>query len=68
VTRSELVALVAKLMDGDFSSDAEVDSAVRSLQAAVPHPAVTNLVFHDDRSLTAEDVVDEALAYRAMPL
>jgi hypothetical protein len=50
------------------SSDYEVDEAVRSLQAAVPHPRVTDLVFHDDRDLTAEQVVDEVLAYRATPL
>jgi hypothetical protein len=68
VDRSELVALVARLMHGDFASQDEVEDAASSLQAAVPHPRVTDLIFYDDRDLTAEQVVDEALAYGATPL
>lgn len=67
-TRAELVALVARIMSGNYDSESAQDEDVRQLQQAVPHPRVTDLLFWDDRDLTPEQVVDEALAYRPFAL
>lgn len=66
--RTELVALVARIMSGDYNSESAQDEDVRRLQQAVPHPRVTDLMFLDERGLTPEQVVDEALSYRPFEL
>lgn len=70
--RAELVSLVEFLMSGRCTTD-EQDLAVRHLASRVPYPRVTDLVFWPqsegfDRELTAEEVVDAALAYRPIEL
>ncbi|MES2644502.1 MAG: hypothetical protein V4850_33755 [Myxococcota bacterium] len=49
-------------MDAD-DSEAEISNLIAQVSRAVPHPTWTDLVYHDTRELTAEQVVDEALAY-----
>ena len=66
--RAELVTLVARIMSGDYSSDTALDDDLRRLRAAVVHPGVTDLIFWDERHLTPEQVVDEALAYKPIAL
>lgn len=61
VSRAELGA---RIMSGDYSSEVAQDEDVRRLEAAVLHPRVTDLMFWDERNLTPEQVVDEALNYR----
>jgi hypothetical protein len=34
------------------------------LEKSVPHPEVSDLIFWDDRNLTAEEIVEEALSYQ----
>jgi hypothetical protein len=49
------------------------DAALRELEARVPHPRVSSLIFWPNhqgfgRELTPDDVVDLALAYRQIEL
>lgn len=59
-------------MDGDYSSDEEVDSLVAEFQRGVLDPAATELIFwstdHFDHEPTAAEVVDRALSYRPIEL
>ncbi|WP_411348049.1 hypothetical protein [Paenibacillus sp. WLX2291] len=65
--RQQLIALVQRIMDGE-GSEGKQDEWLELLQRQVPHPEVSNLIFWDERDLTAEQIVDEALNYRAILL
>lgn len=70
--RQELVRLVTYLRSAEGTED-EQDAALAALEAQVPHPRVSSLIFwpnHEglDRELTPDEVVDLALAYRAIEL
>lgn len=66
-TREELVELVRKIVSC-AGTEEEIDGWIDELQSRVPHPAVTDLIYHGDREYTPEEVVDLALAYRVTPL
>jgi hypothetical protein len=67
-SRAELVALVTRIMSGDYASEADQDEDVRLLEQAVPHPAVTDLMFWKKPELSPDEVVDEVLAFRPFAL
>ncbi|MCT9089847.1 bacteriocin immunity protein [Streptomyces sp. ASQP_92] len=63
ITREELVEIVRRLL----TADPEIDYYLRVLEANVPHPRVSDLVFHPSdaqQEVSAEGIVDEALTYR----
>ncbi len=62
-TREELIELVRKISDC-AGTEEEIDAWLDELQQRVPHPAVTDLIYHGDRARTADEIVDLALAYR----
>ncbi|MFD7096769.1 hypothetical protein [Streptomyces xanthophaeus] len=68
ITRDELVEIVRRLQ----TATPESDYYLRLLEANVPHPRVSDLVFHASsdrrRGATAEQIVDEALKYRPIAL
>ncbi|MEU9447309.1 bacteriocin immunity protein [Streptomyces sasae] len=66
-TREELIQMVQQLIDARLP-EAEEDALVEELKQSVPHPRVTDLIYYSDRDLTAEEVVDQALAYRPIEL
>lgn len=65
--RSHLVELVRKLMDAE-GTEAELDDMLTELQQQVPYAEMSNLIFWDDRDLTPEQIVEEALAARPIIL
>ncbi len=67
LTRSQLINLVQRIMDAAGTED-EIDAWIGILESNVPHPEVTDLIFYSEPKLTAEEVVEKALAYRATPL
>ena len=67
MTRDELVNLIRKIMEAE-GTEAEIDGYMATVTSNVPHPNWTDLVFHDERDLTPEQMVDEALAYRPITL
>lgn len=67
LNREQLIELVQRIMNGEGSED-EQDEWLELLGQQVPHPEVSNLIFWDERELTAEQIVDEALNYRPILL
>lgn len=71
MSRTAAVALVQRIMDADFASEAEVDSRLEMLERALACPTgyVSDLIFWPPESeLSADEVVDTALAYRPIAL
>ena len=69
MTREELVKIVARIMKAD-GNEHELEELERVLSQNVPHPAVSELIFYPPNGieLSAEEIVDRALAYEPMPL
>ncbi|MGW6616969.1 e9imm peptide [Streptomyces erythrochromogenes] len=69
MTRDEAVELVQRLMDGSITNEAEVDAALQSLKVGLGCPHISDYIFWDfDPALSAEKVVDRALAYEPFAL
>lgn len=66
-SREELIRMVQQLIDADLPEDEE-DRLVEELKLSVLHPRVTDLIYYNSPKLTAEEVVDRALAYRPVEL
>ena len=68
MSEEELVRLVQRIMDHDGTEE-EVNQMMHKLEANVPHPEVSDLIFwNKDGDLTAEEVVKRALAYKPILL
>jgi hypothetical protein len=67
LSRDEVLEMVRRLARGE-GEDNEVGEWVESLNASVPHPGIVNLIFHDRRGLTPEQIVDEAFSYQPQAL
>ncbi|MFI8966459.1 e9imm peptide [Streptomyces sp. NPDC053493] len=71
MSRAEAIALVQQIMNGDYASEDEADSWLDRLDGALACPSghVSGLIFWPpERELSADEVVDQALAYRAIAL
>lgn len=66
-SREELVRMVQLLIDARLTEEEE-DRIVDELKSSVVHPRVTDLIYYHTPKLTAEEVVDRALAYRPIEL
>ncbi|MDN8591684.1 hypothetical protein Q0V21_23245 [Paenibacillus sp. 11B] len=62
-----LIDLVRKLMNAEGTED-ELDEILTELRQQLPHAEISNLIFWDDRDLTPEQIVEEALAARPIIL
>ncbi len=68
LSREELIDLVEGIKDPRGTED-DTNRELALLEANVPDPNVSDLIFWPDGpELTAEEVVDKALAYQAIPL
>ncbi|MDX3227038.1 hypothetical protein [Streptomyces sp. ME19-01-6] len=65
--RNELVNLAERVMAAE-GMEGEHGDLARLLEENVPHPRVLDLIYYSDPPLTAEEVVDKALAYRPIEL
>ncbi|MEV0694239.1 e9imm peptide [Streptomyces sp. NPDC050388] len=71
LSRVEAVALVQRIMEADYASEDEVNNWLDRLDRALACPSghVSDLVFWSpERELSAEEVVDQALACRPISL
>lgn len=62
-----LIELVRKLMNAEGTED-ELDEMLTELEQEMPYAEISNLIFWDDRDLTPEQIVEEALAARPIIL
>ena len=68
LTRHELIKLVQKIMNAE-GTEYEIHNNVNILEKNVPHPEVSGLIFWPKNGEpTAEEVVNEALAYKPIQL
>ncbi|MFF7071159.1 hypothetical protein [Streptomyces pseudovenezuelae] len=63
----ELIRMVQLLIDADLPEEEE-DLIVEKLRSRILDPRLTDLIYHNTPKLTAEEVVDRALAYRPIEL
>ncbi|MEU7136013.1 e9imm peptide [Streptomyces sp. NPDC046261] len=71
MSRAEAVALVQRIMDVDYAFEEEADGWLEALDRALACPTghVGDLIFWPaGRELSADEVVDQALAYRPIAL
>ncbi|MGY4389577.1 e9imm peptide [Streptomyces sp. TE12347] len=69
MTRDEAMKLVQRLMDGSITDEPEADAALESLKAGLGCPHISDYIFWDfDPALSAEKVVERALAYEPFAL
>ena len=66
--RAELIAVVQKLLNADYSSEDERHQLLALIERNVRHPYVSDLIFYPEREMTAEEIVDTALAYEPIHL
>ncbi|MGQ5636472.1 MULTISPECIES: bacteriocin immunity protein [unclassified Streptomyces] len=66
-SREELIRIVQQLIDARLPEEEE-DALLEELKASVIHPRVSDLIYYSNPPLTAEEVVDQALAYRPIEL
>ncbi|MDR9743764.1 MULTISPECIES: bacteriocin immunity protein [Paenibacillus] len=62
-----LVELVRKLMNAEGTEN-ELDEMLNELQQQMPYAEISNLIFWDNRDLTPEQIVEEALSARPIIL
>ncbi len=68
LNREELIILVQRIMDVDGTEE-EIDQMMDTLEANVIHPEVSDLIFYSKKEdPAAEEIVDEALAYKPIIL
>jgi hypothetical protein len=70
MNRSEAVRLVGRLIAGDYASDADAIDLLKRLERGLCCPHISNFIFHpaSHRQPTAEQVVEQALAYQPFAL
>jgi hypothetical protein len=64
MTRTEMITIIARLYTGK-DNDAEATRLVMMLENELPNANVGDLIFHDFRGLTPEQVADEAIQIEA---
>ncbi|MFP8905516.1 e9imm peptide [Streptomyces atacamensis] len=68
MTRGEALLLVRRLLEGDYADDSEGDALVDELERGLACPRVGDYLYCDrGPEVTADEVVDRALAYRQTP-
>jgi hypothetical protein len=65
--RPRAVELVSMIRSGELS-DERCAALIDELARLIPHPAWTDLMFYRNPSLSNDEVVSEALAYRPFAL
>ena len=66
--RDELVAIVRRIQSSDYATEADGDRLLDHLKRSVPDPEVSDLIFWRKPALSAEEIVDRALAYEPITL
>ena len=67
LTREQLLELITKLSEGEGTEQEEIEWLML-IEANVIHPAVSDLIFYRDPSLSPEEVLEEALSYKPILL
>jgi hypothetical protein len=66
-TKDQLVDLVAKVQGG-AGAEEEIHAWLTFVDRHVPAPTVSDLIYYSDPELSAEEVIEQAFAYRPIIL
>ncbi|MFE2606013.1 e9imm peptide [Streptomyces sp. NPDC056656] len=67
--REEALSLVRRLMAADFINEDEADEAMAKLERGLVCPHISDYIYWDfDPELTAEKIINRALAYEPFAL
>lgn len=67
--RDQLIALVALLLNAPpEATEGEIQNRVNQVEISVPDPNVSGSIFWDYSGETPEEIIDKALAYKAIAL
>ena len=69
MSREEAIPLVQRLLDADVANEAEADDILAELTHGLAFPHISEYIFWDfDPEISAEKIVDRALAYKPFAL
>ncbi|WP_406309975.1 e9imm peptide [Streptomyces sp. NBC_00623] len=69
MSRDEALPFVQRLLKGDVACEAEGDEILDSLKRGLACPHISDYIYWDaDPELSAEGIVDRALAYKPIAL
>lgn len=57
-----------RIQSNDYATEADGDSLLEQLRRSVPDPEVSDLIFWRTPALSAEEIIDRAMAYEAITL
>jgi hypothetical protein len=67
--RDEAIPLVQRLMTGDTTDEAQASKLLAALERGLGCPHISDYIYWDfDHAVTAEQVVDRAMAYKPIAL
>ena len=55
--------MVRRIQAGDYATEADGDRLLDEVKQSVPDPEVSDLIYWRTPALTAEEIVDRAMAY-----
>jgi Colicin immunity protein / pyocin immunity protein len=67
LTKEQAFELLEKIINCE-GSEAEIDKWIDLLSNGVPHPNISDLIFHPDRERTPSEIIDLAFAYQPIYL
>ncbi|MBB5776587.1 hypothetical protein [Nonomuraea jabiensis] len=69
LNRAEAISLVQRIMDGEYADERELDRWLGAIDRSLVCGSVSDLIFWPEKAeLTAEQIVNQALAYRPIAL
>jgi hypothetical protein len=67
LSRGQMIELVKKIQQADGTLE-EIDAWLLLIERNVPHPTLSDLIYGSAEDLSAEEIVDRALAYKPILL
>lgn len=66
--KEELIELVNKIMNAEYKDEEEGNKLIHLLENNISDPNISDLIFHPQAEMTAEEIVEKALAYKPIRL
>jgi Colicin immunity protein / pyocin immunity protein len=67
LNKEQAIELVEKIINC-VGTEAEIDEWIDMLRNGVPHPHISDLIFHPDQERTSAEIIDLAFAYQPIYL
>ncbi|GLC28921.1 bacteriocin immunity protein [Clostridium omnivorum] len=68
LSKNELIEIVKRIINVEGTEE-EIDEMIEVFERNVPHPAASDLIFYPEKGeVTPEEIVEEALNYKAISL